>query len=217
MRRTYWFPLLLLIVLSLTFSAPACNDDETEDIVDIAVDDDRFETLVTALEAAGLDETLRGDGPFTVFAPTDDAFADLPAGTVEALLEDIPALTDILLYHVVSGEVMAAEVVSLDSVTTVQGQDVSIQVEDGNVYVSDALVIDTDIEASNGVIHVIDAVLTPTSSANASEVPNMIMGETATKARIDLFSKPFFMSCRLPSLVYWHVIQPLLLMIQKAL
>jgi transforming growth factor-beta-induced protein len=131
------------------------------DIVETAVADGRFTTLAAALTAADLVETLQGEGPFTVFAPTDDAFAALPAGTVEALLADIPALTDILLYHVVSGKVMAADVVTLDSAETVLGQDVTIRVENGNVFINNAQVIITDIETSNGVIHVIDAVLLP--------------------------------------------------------
>ena len=132
-------------------------------IVDIAVADDRFETLVAALQAAELVETLQGDGPFTVFAPTDDAFAALPEGTVEALLEDIPALTDILLYHVVAGDVRAADVVTLESAVTVQGEVVSITVEGDNVRINDSLVIIADIVASNGVIHVIDTVLLPSA------------------------------------------------------
>ena len=130
-------------------------------IVDLAVADGRFETLVAALGAADLVDTLSGEGPFTVFAPTDDAFAKLPEGTVEALLNDIPALTDILLYHVVSGEVLAEQVVELEEATTVLGENVSIRVEDGNVYINDSMVIITDIMADNGVIHVIDSVLLP--------------------------------------------------------
>ena len=130
-------------------------------IVDIAAGDERFETLVAALTAAGLVETLAGEGPFTVFAPTDDAFAALPEGTVEALLEDIPALTDTLLYHVISGDVRAADVVALESAITVQGDSVSLTVEGDSVRINDALVVIADIEASNGVIHVIDAVLLP--------------------------------------------------------
>ena len=142
----------------------AMQDEQSErpgTIVDIAVADDRFETLVAALQAAELVETLQGDGPFTVFAPTDDAFAALPEGTVEALLEDIPALTDILLYHVVAGDVRAADVVTLDAAVTVQGESVSITVEGDNVLINDSLVIIADVVASNGVIHVIDAVLLP--------------------------------------------------------
>ena len=131
------------------------------DIVDTAVADGRFTTLAAALEAAGLVETLKGEGPFTVFAPTDEAFAKLPEGTVEALLQDIPALTDILLYHVVSGEVMAADVVNLESAETVSGKSISIKVMDGKVFLNDSEVIITDIVATNGVIHVIDSVLLP--------------------------------------------------------
>lgn len=136
------------------------------DIVDIAVADGRFTTLVAAVTAAELVDTLKGEGPFTVFAPTDDAFAALPEGTVESLLADPSgALTQILLYHVVSGKVMAADVTTLTSAATVQGEEISIKVEDGNVYLNDTVqVIITDIEASNGVIHVIDAVLMPPST-----------------------------------------------------
>jgi len=120
-----------------------------------------FTTLLAAVEAAGLMETLEGEGPYTVLAPTDDAFAALPEGTVEGLLEDPEALSDILLYHVVPGEVTSDQVVTLESATTAQGSDVSIRVEGDSVFVNDAQVIMTDIQASNGVIHVIDAVLLP--------------------------------------------------------
>ena len=136
---------------------------ESRSIVDIAVEDGRFNTLVAAVQAAGLAETLSGEGPFTVFAPTDDAFAALPEGTIDALLADIPTLTDILLYHVAEGKVMASEVVELDTAMTAQGQYVDIQVQDGMVMVDNAQVIITDIEAANGVIHVIDAVILPES------------------------------------------------------
>ena len=131
------------------------------DIVDIAVSDGRFTTLVAALQAAELVETLQGDGPFTVFAPTDDAFAKLPEGTVEALLEDIPTLTNILLYHVVSGKVGSDAVVGLSSAETVEGSSITIEVKNGTVMLDDAKVIITDIKASNGIIHVIDSVLLP--------------------------------------------------------
>ncbi len=134
---------------------------EAKTIVDIAVEDGRFTTLVAALQAADLADTLAGDGPFTVFAPTDDAFAALPAGTVEALLADIPQLTDILLYHVVSGNVMAADVVALDSAETLLGQSVTVSLDGDMVKINEATVVITDIVASNGVIHVIDAVLLP--------------------------------------------------------
>jgi len=130
-------------------------------IVEIAVADGRFTTLVAALQAAELVETLEGDGPFTVFAPTDDAFAKLPAGTVEGLLEDIPALTSILLYHVVDGKVMAADVVELESAETLQGEAIAIMVEGDKVMLNESQVIIPDLKASNGVIHVIDSVLLP--------------------------------------------------------
>jgi transforming growth factor-beta-induced protein len=135
------------------------------DIVDTAVADGRFTTLAAALGAADLVDTLKSEGPFTVFAPTDEAFAQLPAGTVEALLEDIPQLTDILLYHVVPGKVMAADVVGLDgqeAATALEGQTIAISIMDGKVYLNETVeVIITDIETTNGVIHVIDAVLLP--------------------------------------------------------
>jgi len=130
-------------------------------IVEIAVADGRFTTLVAALQAAELVETLEGDGPFTVFAPTDDAFAKLPAGTVEALLEDIPALTDILLYHVVDGKVMAADVVELESAEALSGESLAIMIDGEKVMINESQVIIPDLKASNGVIHVIDSVLLP--------------------------------------------------------
>ena len=142
---------------------------EEKSIVDIAVEDGRFTTLVAAVEAAGLAGTLSGEGEFTVFAPTDDAFAALPEGTVESLLEDPEgALKDILLYHVAEGAVPAETVVTLDSVTTIQGEPIAIMVMDGNVMLNDsANVIITDIAASNGIIHVIDSVLLPPSRTEA--------------------------------------------------
>jgi uncharacterized surface protein with fasciclin (FAS1) repeats len=155
--------ILLLAALLIPAVVPVMAQDST--IVDIAVADGRFTTLVAAVTAAGLADTLAGEGPFTVFAPTDDAFAALPAGTVEARLGDIPALTDILLYHVAAGKVMAADVVNLTSATTVQGSDITITVKDDGVYLNDTVkVIITDIEASNGVIHVIDGVILPPSN-----------------------------------------------------
>jgi transforming growth factor-beta-induced protein len=141
------------------------------DIVDTAVADGRFTTLVAAVQAAGLVDTLKGAGPFTVFAPTDDAFAKLPAGTVEDLLkpENLETLTNILLYHVVSGKVMAADVVTLDGKTAdtaFAGNSVTVSIKDGNVFLNDNVqVIITDIETSNGVIHVIDTVLLPAAPA----------------------------------------------------
>ena len=135
-----------------------------KDIVEIAMGDNRFTTLVAAVKAANLVETLKGKGPFTVFAPTDDAFKKLPAGTVEGLLKDIPTLKNILLFHVVSGKVMAADVGKLTSANTVLGKPVAVNVTNGKVAVNDANVVITDIEASNGVIHVIDSVLLPPKS-----------------------------------------------------
>ena len=144
-----------------TTPPPAPTPEPSQTIVDVAVADGRFTTLAAALEAAGLVETLQGEGPFTVFAPTDDAFAKLPEGTVEALLADIPQLTEILTYHVVSGKVMAADVVELDSAVTVNGLPVYVKVADGKVFINGAEVIITDVEADNGVIHVIDSVILP--------------------------------------------------------
>jgi transforming growth factor-beta-induced protein len=163
----------LVAVLALGV-IPALGQSNT--IVEIAAGDDRFETLVAAVTAAGLVDTLSGEGPFTVFAPTDDAFAKLPAGTVEGLLNDIPALTNILLYHVSPGEFMAADVVALDEIGTVQGSPISIEVTDAGVVLNgNANVIITDIQASNGVIHVIDTVLLPPSGeAQAPELTNSI-------------------------------------------
>lgn len=130
------------------------------DIVDTAVNAGSFSTLVAAVKAAGLVDTLKGAGPFTVFAPTDEAFAKLPDGTVDALLKDIPKLKQILTYHVVSGKVMAADVVKLKSATTVEGSDVKIDASNG-VKVNDATVTTPDVATDNGVIHIIDTVLLP--------------------------------------------------------
>lgn len=138
--------------------------DEMGSIVDVAAGAGQFNTLLTAATAAGLADTLANDGPFTVFAPTDEAFAALPEGTLDALLEDPEALSDILLYHVVSGKVLAADVVGLTSATTLQGSDVTITVSGEAVTLDGANVTATDIEASNGVIHVIDAVILPPSA-----------------------------------------------------
>ncbi|MEM8862744.1 MAG: fasciclin domain-containing protein, partial [Chloroflexota bacterium] len=160
-------------------------------IVDIAVADGRFETLVAAVTAADLVETLSGEGPFTVFAPTDDAFAALPEGTVESLLEDPSgALTDVLLYHVVAGAVEAETVVGLDSASTVGGSDVSIAVVDEGVVLNNSVnVIITDIIADNGVIHVIDAVLLPPSMMAEEEMMEEEMMEEATQTIAEIASE----------------------------
>lgn len=132
-----------------------------KDIVDVAVEAGSFKTLAKALQAAGLVETLNGKGPFTVFAPTDEAFAKLPAGTLEALLKDKAKLTAVLTYHVVAGEHPASKVVASKSLKTVQGSPITITVSDSGVKVNQANVVKTDIQASNGIIHVIDAVILP--------------------------------------------------------
>jgi uncharacterized surface protein with fasciclin (FAS1) repeats len=138
----------------------AAADNHAGDIVDIAAGNEVFSTLVAAVTAAGLVDTLKGDGPFTVFAPTDDAFAALPEGTVEALLEDIPALTAILTYHVVPGAVMSTDLSDGMMAETVNGASITIGVGE-TVTVDGATVTQADIVASNGVIHVIDAVILP--------------------------------------------------------
>lgn len=130
------------------------------DIVDTAINAGTFNTLVTAITAAGLDTALKGEGPFTVFAPTDEAFSKLPSGTVESLLEDVIQLRKVLEYHVVTGKVMAADVVKLDSSTTTEGSTVKIDASNG-VKVNDAIVVTPNVEADNGVIHIIDTVLIP--------------------------------------------------------
>ena len=152
-------PILLAgaFVLALTSAASAA------DIVDTAVAAGQFKTLVAAVKAAGLLDTLKGPGPFTVFAPTDEAFAKLPAGTVESLLkpENKARLQSILTYHVIPGKVMSRELVKLDSAKTVEGGSIAIQTMGGGVMVNNAHVTQADIVASNGVIHVIDTVILP--------------------------------------------------------
>lgn len=130
-------------------------------IVDVAASNEAFSTLVTAVKAADLVETLSSEGPFTVFAPTNDAFAELPEGTLEALLEDREKLTAILTYHVVAGKVTSEQVVELDRAETVNGAELRIRTENGTVMINDATVTQADVMADNGVIHVIDTVLLP--------------------------------------------------------
>ncbi len=132
-----------------------------KDIVETAVAAGSFKTLATALQAAGLIETLKGKGPFTVFAPTDEAFAKIPKADLDALLKDKAKLAAVLTYHVVSGTVMAADVVKLTSAKTVQGGSAKVHVMGGKVMIDNANVVKTDIAASNGVIHVIDSVILP--------------------------------------------------------
>jgi uncharacterized surface protein with fasciclin (FAS1) repeats len=149
-----------MVVLGVTQTASAQGE---KDIVESAVAAGSFKTLVSAVQAAGLADTLKGAGPFTVFAPTDEAFAKLPAGTVENLLkpENKAKLQAILTYHVVPGKVMAADVVKINMAKTVNGQSLTVNTKNGAVMVDNAKVVKTDIPASNGVIHVIDAVILP--------------------------------------------------------
>ncbi len=162
MKLTSLFLAAAVLAAPLAATALDMNKmDSKKDIVDTAVAAGSFKTLAAALDAADLVDTLKGKGPYTVFAPTDAAFAKLPKGTVEGLLKDKAKLTAILTYHVVAGKVMAADVVKLDSAKTVNGQSVSIKVVDGKVHVDNATVTQADIAASNGVIHVIDTVLMP--------------------------------------------------------
>ena len=152
-----------LVAGSLVLSGPAVENrhEQTSNIVEVAISAGSFNTLVAALQAAGLVEVLSGEGPFTVFAPTDEAFAQIPEADLNALLADKEALTAVLTYHVVAGRVLAKDVVNLTSAQTVNGQSVEISVKDGKVMVDGATVVATDIEATNGVIHVIDKVILP--------------------------------------------------------
>ena len=154
-RRTF-----IAATAAATLATSAFAGGHSKDIVDTAVDAGTFTTLVAAVQAAGLVDTLKGEGPFTVFAPTDEAFAALPEGTVEALLADPDALAAILTYHVVSGKVMSTDLSNNMMAATVNGAEITIMTE-GGVMVNDANVVAADIEASNGVIHVIDKVIIP--------------------------------------------------------
>lgn len=153
----------LLFAAAITLGSSVSAFAAEKDVVDTAIAAGQFETLAAALEAAGLVATLKGTGPFTVFAPTDEAFAKLPAGAVENLLkpENKQKLTAILTYHVVAGKVMAADVAGLDQAKSVNGKMIDIEVEGSTVKVNDAAVTAADIAASNGVIHVIDEVIMP--------------------------------------------------------
>lgn len=154
------------LMVTLSFMLPVKAHEHgmmKADIVDVATENGSFNTLVAAVKAADLVDTLKGEGPFTVFAPTDDAFAKLPDGTIDMLLmpENKDKLVSILTYHVVPGKVMAADVVKLDKAATVQGQDVMIKTMGDKVMVNDANVMATDVKAKNGIIHVIDTVIMP--------------------------------------------------------
>jgi uncharacterized surface protein with fasciclin (FAS1) repeats len=161
MKMKMFSVMVLSIILSTT--PLLASSHSKKDIVDTAVSAESFKTLVVALKAADLVDTLKGEGPFTVFAPTDDAFAKLPAGTVEELLkpENKAKLQSVLTYHVVSGKYMAKDVVTMKMAKTVNGQSFMISMDAGNVMVDNAKVVKTDIECSNGVIHIVDTVLMP--------------------------------------------------------
>lgn len=162
MKSAFWKGLAAVALVALVSFGPASKLAAAEkDIVDTAVAAEQFKTLVTAVKAAGLVGTLKGEGPFTVFAPTDEAFAKIPKDVLEGLLKDKEKLTAVLTYHVVPGKVMAKDVVKLNSAKTAQGQSVSIAAKDGSVKINGAKVIKADIECKNGVIHVIDTVLLP--------------------------------------------------------
>ncbi len=164
-----WVIVILLIAFSLMLSGcteqPEAENENTvteqKNIVQTAIDAGSFTTLVTAVQTADLVETLSGEGPFTVFAPTDDAFAAVPEETLNALLADKAELTKVLTYHVSSGKYMAEDVVSMDNITTLEGNMLDVEVTNEGVFVGGAKVIQTDIQCSNGVIHVIDTVLIP--------------------------------------------------------
>ncbi|MDZ4850533.1 MAG: fasciclin domain-containing protein [Pirellulaceae bacterium] len=164
-----WFVSAAFVLVGSVFATSSFADEKVlvkDDIVGVAAGNEAFSTLVAAVKAAGLVETLKGKGPFTVFAPTNEAFDKLPKGTVESLLkpENKEKLVAILTYHVVAGSVKAADVVKLDKAKTVQGSDVTIEIKDGNVFLNGkAKVVKTDIAASNGVVHVIDTVILPPS------------------------------------------------------
>ena len=170
--------LFVLMIIALAASAPAfahcgaCGSGEAHnhaaeaasaDIVGVASSAGTFNTLLAAAKAAGLVDTLQSDGPFTVFAPTDEAFANLPEGVVDSLLANPDKLKQVLLYHVVPGKVMASDVVGLSSATTAQGSDIAIAIEGDSVMINNARVLKTDVMASNGVIHVIDTVIVPSA------------------------------------------------------
>ena len=163
LKKMFAYATVAAVVLSVAASGTTAVRAETRDVVDTAIAAGSFKTLAKALDAAGLVTTLKGSGPFTVFAPTDEAFAKLPAGTLETLLkpENKEKLQRILTYHVVSGKVMASDVVKLQSAKAVSGDTITVKVEDGVVHVDNATVTSADVLASNGVIHVIDSVILP--------------------------------------------------------
>ena len=165
MKNRIFMSIAMLVLMSVTIFAQMDTKMVTKavnnDIVQTAINAGNFTTLATALTEAGLVDALKGEGPFTVFAPTDEAFKNLPDGALEGLLKDKEALKNVLLYHVVSGKVSSKEVVDLNQATTLNGSDLKIKTDDGKVMINDANVTGADVMASNGIIHVIDKVLLP--------------------------------------------------------
>ena len=163
LKNTFALATLVAVVLAVAVSGSTVVRAETRDVVDTAVAAGSFKTLAKALDAAGLVTTLKGAGPFTMFAPTDEAFAKLPAGTLETLLkpENREKLRRILTYHVVSGKVMASDAMKLQSAKAVSGDTITVKAQNGVVHVDSATVTSADVTASNGVIHVIDSVILP--------------------------------------------------------
>jgi transforming growth factor-beta-induced protein len=175
MLKKLFIPFLAISLLSACGDSDGGNDNDLETIAEIVAGNENFETLAAAVEAADLTDTLGGDGPFTVFAPTDEAFEALPEGLLEQLLDDPEALSDILLYHVVADELLAEDVLAESSLTTVQGDDISVDGEEGTLNGTVAIT-QTDILASNGVIHVIDAVLIPPTEPEAQSIVEIAVG-----------------------------------------
>jgi uncharacterized surface protein with fasciclin (FAS1) repeats len=165
MKNRLFISVAMILVISVTLFAQMdtkmVSKSVKNDIIQTAINAGNFTTLATALTEAGLVDALKGDGPFTVFAPTDEAFKNLPKGALEGLLKDKEALKNVLLYHVVSGKVSSKEVVDLNKATTLNGSDLNIKTNNGKVMINDADVIGADVIASNGIIHVIDKVLLP--------------------------------------------------------
>ena len=168
---------LLFSTISLVLLGLFANGAPKKDIVDTAIGAGNFETLVTAVKTAGLVDTLKGEGPYTVFAPTDEAFAKLPKDTIDSLLkpENKKMLTEILTYHVIPGKVKAKKAAKLDSAKTVNGSEITINPKDESLMINNALVIKADIKTSNGIIHVIDTVLIPSSKSTAAKTNHIIM------------------------------------------
>ena len=189
-----------LLITTFAIFAIASNlvfsKESSKDIVDTAVSNGSFKTLAAALTAAGLVDTLKGDGPFTVFAPTDAAFAKLPKGTVETLLkpENKDKLIDILTYHVVSGKVPSKVAVTLDNATAINKKDIKVKKKKGGLFLNKSKVIATDVQASNGVIHVIDKVLLPPENKQASSNSQKLI-EVAIDKAVPLFNHGQHQAC----------------------